>query len=135
MISDLWSTIDSRSARRQIPGMRRTSIFLSLSILLAVQSLFAASARRGWTKLELSAVDGKSASAPAALLTRFGAELIADYGAYAIVYVPKGVVTALEAQAGQNNVRVRERDELDLLQLPGGAVDAREGIAGVPPES
>jgi len=114
--------------------MRRTSIFLSLSILLAVQSLFAGSARRGWTKLELSAVDGKSASAPAALLTRFGAELIADYGAYAIVYAPKGVVTALEAQAGQSNVRVRERDELDLLQLPGGAVDAREGVAGVPAE-
>jgi hypothetical protein len=101
-------------------------------MLLAVQSLFAADARRGWTKLELSSVDGKSASAPAALLTRFGAELIADYGAYAIVYVPKGVVTALEAQAKQNNVRVRERDELDLLQLPGGTVDAREGIAGVP---
>jgi hypothetical protein len=112
--------------------MRRTTIFLSLSILLAVQSLYAASARRGWTKLELSAFDGKSASAPAALLTRFGAELIADYGAYAIVYAPKGVVTALEAQAGKDNIRVRGREELDLLQLPGGTVDAREGIAGVP---
>jgi len=112
--------------------MRRTSICLSLFILLVAQSLYAAGAKRGWTKLELSAVDEKSAPAPAALLSRFGAELIADYGSFAIVYAPKGVVTALEAQAKQDNIRVRERDDLDLVQLPGATVDAREGISGVP---
>jgi hypothetical protein len=118
--------------------MRRTTtlktITLTFLMLFATAQLFAAGARRGWTKIELSSVDGKSAPAPAALLTRFGAELIADYGAYAIVYVPKGIVTAMEAQAAKENIRVRARDELDVLELPGAAVDAREGLAGVPAE-
>src|SRR5215212_8289961 len=86
------------SAWRQIPRMRPKSILLTLLLFLVIQPLQAASARRGWTKLELSPADGKGAPAPAALLERFGAELIADYGAYAVVSVPKGIVTALEAQ-------------------------------------
>ena len=114
--------------------MRPKSIFLSFLLLLFVQPLCAATARRGWTKLELSHVDGQSASAPAGLLKRFGAELIADYGSYAIVAAPKGLAAALEAQARQENIRVRVRDELDVLALPGAAVDAREGITGVPAE-
>lgn len=115
--------------------MRRTSILLTLLLLLlCITTLQAAPARRGWIKLELSAVDGRSGPAPAALLARFESELIADYGAYAIVAVPKGIVTALEAQARKENIRVRQRDELDLLQLPGATVDAREGIHGVAAE-
>ncbi|HEX3577329.1 MAG TPA: hypothetical protein VHY33_02100, partial [Thermoanaerobaculia bacterium] len=108
-------------------------MLFSLTLLLTAQ-LFAAEARRGWTKIELSAVDGKSEAAPAALLARFGAVLIGDYGAYAIAYAPKGIVTALEAQAKGQGVRLRVRDDLDVLRLPGAAVDAREGIAGIAPD-
>ena len=105
---------------------------LTLLILFTLTDLHAAAAKRGWTKLELSYADGKSAPIPSALLERFGAERIADYGAYTIVYAPKGVVTALEAQAKTESIRVRVRDELDVLQLPGAALDAREGITGAP---
>src|SRR5215213_10190072 len=105
--------------------MRRTrSILLTFILLLFVQPLHAAAARKGWTKLELS-------HAPAALLQQFDGELIGDYGFYSIVAVPKGRVTELEAHAAKENIRVRARDELDLLQLPGATVDAREGIRGV----
>jgi hypothetical protein len=104
---------------------------LLISLLFAAAPLFAAGARQGWTKVELSAVDGRSAIETAGLLQKVGGELIADYGAYAIIYVPKGIVTALEAQAGKQNLRVRVRDELDVLQLPGAALDAREGISGI----
>jgi Subtilase family/Ig-like domain CHU_C associated len=114
--------------------MRPKSILLSLFLVLFIQPLFAGAARRGWTKLELSPVDGVSKPAPAALLKRFDAELIADYGGYSIVAVPKGIVAALEAQANQEDIRVRVRDDLDVLELPGASVDAREGIRGVPAE-
>ena len=77
---------------RQTHTMR--TITLTLLILFATESLDAAGARRGWTKIELSHVDGRSAPVSAALLSRLGVELIADYGAYAIVYAPKGMVTA-----------------------------------------
>lgn len=104
---------------------------LTLLVLFITAHAHAAGARRGWTKLELSHADGKAAPIPSALLTQFGAELIGDYGAYTIVAVPKGIVTALEAQARNGNIRVRGRDDLDVLHLPGAAVDAREGISGV----
>lgn len=101
-------------------------------MLFAAGQIYAAGARRGWTKLELSRADGSNGPVPAALLTRFGAEVIGDYGAYTIVSVPKGIVTALEAQARKDNIRVRGRDDLDVLYLPGATVDVREGISGVP---
>lgn len=109
----------------------QTFVLLSLLFLFITTPLLAGGARRGWTKVELSAIDGRSASAPSALLDRFGAELIGDYGAYAVVYAPKGVVTALEAQARSQQLRLRVRDDLDVLQLPGAALDAREGVAAV----
>jgi hypothetical protein len=111
--------------------MRTKITLLTLFILFATQ-LHAAGARRGWTKIELSPADGKSAPISAALYTRFGAELVADYGPYTIVYAPNGVLTALEAQAEKDQIRVRVRDELDVLRLPGATVDTREGISGVP---
>jgi hypothetical protein len=116
--------------------MRQTNtlktITLTLLILFVAAHVHAAGARHGWTKLELSHADGRYAPIPSALLRQFGAELIGDYGAYTIVYVPKGIVTALEAQARNDDIRVRGRDDLDVLHLPGAAVDAREGISGVP---
>ena len=119
--------------------MRRTSrlhpitITLSLLILLVTGSVHAAGARRGWTKLELSHADGKAAPVPSPFLSQFGAEVIGDYGSYTIVYVPKGIVRAIEAQARKDGIRVRDRDDLDVLHLPGASLDAREGIgSGVP---
>jgi hypothetical protein len=108
-------------------------LFLTLLLILSTTAqLYAAGAKRGWTKVELSHVDGSSAPVPSALLARFNAERIGDYGAYTLVYAPKGIVTALEAQAAKENIRVRVRDELDVLQLPGASLDTREGISGVP---
>jgi len=116
--------------------MRQTTtlrtITLTLLILLVTANVHAAVARQGWTKVELSHADGKNGPVPSALLTQFGAEVIGDYDAYTIVSVPKGLVTALEAQARNGNIRVRARDDLDVLHLPGAAVDVREGIRDVP---
>ena len=109
------------------------TILLTLLMLLALQ-LQAAGARRGWVKAELSHADGKTAAVPSALIERFGAELVADYGLYSVVYVPKGIVAALEAQAAKEKFRVRVRDDFDLLELPGGTIDAREGLGNVAPE-
>jgi hypothetical protein len=106
-------------------------VFLILSV---TASLHAEPAKRGWTKVELTHADGGASPFPADLLTRFGAELIADYGAYTIAYAPQGVVEALTAQAARQNVRIRVRDELDLLHLPGATVDVREGIGDAPPQ-
>jgi hypothetical protein len=103
--------------------------FAFLLILSLFVSLHAAAARPGWTKIELTAGDGRGV--PADLLTRFGAELVADYGSYSIVSVPAGMAEALRAAAGEKKVRVRARDDLDMLLLPGAAVDAREGLRGV----
>ncbi len=107
------------------------TILLTLLMLFASAPLLATGAKKGWTKIELSPVDGKSTAVSSKLLEKFGAELIADYGAYAVIYAPKGVVNALEAQAGKENLRVRVRGDFDVLQLPGAAVDAREGITSV----
>jgi hypothetical protein len=116
--------------------MRRTdtlrTITLTLLILFAAGHLDAAAARKGWTKIELSHADGESAPISEELLAGFGAELIADYEAYAIVYVPSESAAALEEQAGKENLRFRLRDDLDVLDLPGATVDVREGIKGVP---
>ena len=101
---------------------------LMLFVLLVVIPLNAATAKRGWTKIELTG------SIPPDLLTRFGAEAVADYGEFAIAYAPRGVVEALTAHAAKAQVRVRVRDELDVLNLPGAALDAREGINDVPPQ-
>ncbi len=51
----------------------------------------------------MSAVDGQSAIDAADLLEKAGVELIADYGAYAIIYVPKSNVAVLEAEAGSQD--------------------------------
>src|SRR5436305_6707568 len=105
------------------------AVLLTLSLSL---SLYGAAARPGWTKIELTPADG--ARIPAGLLARFGADLIADYGAYSIVSAPAGAADALRAAAGENKVRARARDDLDKLLLPGGTVDARDGLRGVPPQ-
>jgi|GEM_PF-1643029 len=104
------------------------SIMLLSMVLIALPS-HGAAARSGWTKIELTAIGGNGI--PADLLARFGAEPIADYGSYTIAYAPAGIVGALKTQAAREGVRVRGRDELDRLQLPGGEVDTREGIKGV----
>ena len=110
---------------------RRSPIALLILLMLFAAVPLQAAAKKGWTKLELSPDGGGQAAVPAALLQKHGAELIADYGTYSIVYAPKGAFKALQAQAAEAHFRVRERDELDVLRLPGGDVDAREGISGV----
>jgi hypothetical protein len=90
----------------------------------------AANAKRDWVKVELSG----DVPVPAGLLNRAGAERIADYGAFTIAAVPRGAIAALQAQAVRENVRVRVREELDHLLLPGATVDAREGLGNPPPE-
>jgi hypothetical protein len=101
-----------------------------LMLVLMAMPLFGAGARRGWSKIEVTPLDGKSV--PSDLLGRFGAEVVADFGSYSIGYAPSGAVEALKRQGAQEHVRVEARDELDHLRLPGGDVDVREGIQGVP---
>jgi hypothetical protein len=100
-------------------------------ILFITMPLCAAAARPGWSKVELSGAG--SAAAIAALLQPFGGEVIADYGSYTIAYVDSGSVADLTAAAGKQNIRIRTRDDLDVLELPGADLDAREGISGVAP--
>jgi hypothetical protein len=102
-----------------------------LILVWMVMPLYGAAARRGWSKIEITALDGRSV--PGDLLGRFGAELVAEYGSYSIAYAPAGVVEALKQQAAQEHVRITARDELDHLRLPGGDVDVRVGIQGVAP--
>jgi Subtilase family/PKD domain len=101
---------------------------VALLLLLTSAPLYAGSARPGWTKVEITPLDGTNPSLLAALLDPLGAELVADYGAYAIAYAPDGAVAALQLAAAATSTRVRQRDGMDVLQLPGAALDTREGI-------
>lgn len=107
---------------------------LMLLVLFVVIPLNAATAKRGWTKIELTHAGGNGGPFPSELLTQFGAEPVADYGEFAIAYAPRGAIDALTAKAAKQNVRIRPRDELDLLHLPGATVDTREGIGDAPPQ-
>ncbi|HVR39272.1 MAG TPA: hypothetical protein VMU84_09265 [Thermoanaerobaculia bacterium] len=103
-------------------------------LLLIPIALHGATAKQNWTKIELTHADGRNAAFDPELLTNFGAELIAEYGSYAIGYAPQQTIASITAYANARNVNVRVRDDLDVLQLPGAAVDARAGIAGAPEE-
>ncbi|HEV7923161.1 MAG TPA: S8 family serine peptidase, partial [Thermoanaerobaculia bacterium] len=106
---------------------------LVLFVLLIALPLCAATARPGWSKVELSASGTTSAAAISSLLQPFGGEVLADYGSYTIAYLPSDSVEALTTAAGKQSIRVRTRDDLDVLELPGADLDAREGISGVAP--
>ncbi|HEV7239042.1 MAG TPA: S8 family serine peptidase [Thermoanaerobaculia bacterium] len=113
--------------------MSSRKCILVLFVLFVAIPLNAATAKRGWTKIELTHAGGSSGPFPPDLLARFGAEPIADYGEFAIAYAPRAAVEALTAHAAKQNVRIRVREELDVLHLPGAAVDTRDGIVGVQP--
>lgn len=113
--------------------MLRRKCNLLLLFLLTAVPLLAAPAKRGWTKVELTRADGNSGPFPSNVLAGFGAEPVADYGAFAIVSVPQGAVDAATQHAAKHGIRVRMRDELDMIHLPGASVDAREGITDGPP--
>ncbi|MBV9492836.1 MAG: hypothetical protein JOZ54_01220 [Acidobacteria bacterium] len=109
---------------------RRFPYVLLLLLMLAAR-LHAGAARPGWSKIELTGVGSNSAAAIADLLQPYEGEVIADYGAYTIAYVETSSLDALTEDASKANIRIRARDDLDVLQLPAASVDARIGISGI----
>ena len=100
--------------------------------LLAASQAQAFKAKPGFVKVELASVSGTVSPMPVAdLLAHFSGEDVANYGTFHIVYLPKGLLTAFEKSANAGGLRVRARDELDVINTPGASVDAREGIHGV----
>jgi hypothetical protein len=111
--------------------MRKTIRLLIVFVtLLTTLPLLAGGAKKGWIKLELTRLDG--GAVPDALLSASGAELVTRFDNRAIVQVPKGRVASIIQASANAGVSVRERDELDLLQLPGAVVDVREGLVDAP---
>lgn len=106
--------------------------FIAVALLTCAATAYGAAPKRGWVKLELSP-DSKSVSRlPKGLLTAFGAELVSDYGSFAIIEVPEPLVHAIEKKATDERVAVRRRDDLDLVRLPSAVVDTRKGIENAP---
>src|SRR5215212_1495573 len=99
-----------------------------------VVSAFGGPARPGWTKVELTRLEGAATAAPAALLTAFGAELVSDYGTFAVAMVPGPALEGMNRAARAHGVSLRQRDDLDLLHCPGATVDVRRGLVDVPPD-
>src|SRR5437764_6222126 len=112
--------------------MRPISKWAVLVLALA-SPLQAFQAKPGFVKAELSWVLNSAARIPASeLLAGLGADDVADYGSFHLVYVPKGMVTALQTRGAAAGVRVRERDELDRIETPSASIDVRTGIHGAP---
>lgn len=109
--------------------MKRKILLLAL---LVSTSAAAAPARRGWTKLELTPMDGKGPAVAADVVKASGAEIVSDYGSFAIVAAPAAAVEGLTTAARKRGFAVRRRDELDVIELPAAKVDVRAGIDGVP---
>jgi hypothetical protein len=105
-------------------------LLIGFGLLLASQAQ-AFKAKPGFVKVELTSVSGVVSPIPVAdLLAHFGGEDVADYSTFHIVYLPKGLLVAFEKSANAGGLRVRERDELDVINTPGASIDAREGIHG-----
>jgi hypothetical protein len=85
-------------------------------------------AKVGWEKVELTWADRTVSPIPLSAVTSAGAEDVADYGTYRIIYVPAGAVKTLAARLAGQGIRVRERDDLDRIDTPGARIDARLGI-------
>ena len=111
--------------------MKRISLIAF--VLLAASQAQAFKAKPGFVKVELAAAQDIVSPMPVAdLLAHFGGDDVADYGAFHIVYLPKGLLVAFEKSANAGGLRVRVRDDLDVINAPGASVDAREGIHGNP---
>lgn len=106
----------------------------AVAVLLFSLSMAAGEARRGWSKLELTDALGRKKAVPQSLLHGFGASLVADYGSFSIVHAPAAALGGLAKAAAAQGWRARTRDNYDVLRLPGGNLDVREGVQGAPPD-
>src|SRR3954451_9640044 len=112
--------------------MKRISL-IAFVILAASQLQAGFKLEPGFVKVELTAVQDTVSPIPVAdLLAKFGGDDVADYGAFHIVYLPKGLLVAFEKSANASGLRVRSREELDRIDAPGASIDARDGIHGNP---
>ncbi|MEA2328169.1 MAG: trimeric autotransporter adhesin, partial [Thermoanaerobaculia bacterium] len=100
-------------------------------VLLAASQLQAFKAKPGFVKVELASLQDTDSPMPVAdLIAHFGGEDVAYYNAFHIVYLPKGLLVAFQKSANAAGFRVRAREDLDRIDAPGAAVDARDGIHG-----
>jgi len=110
--------------------MKRISLIVCI-LLTASQLQAGFKLKPGFVKVELTAAQDVISPMPVAdLLAKFGGEEVADYGAFHIVYLPKGMLVAFENSAKAGGLRVRERDELDRIDTPGASVDSLDGVHG-----
>lgn len=112
------------------PSMKRISLIAF--ILFTATQLQAFKPKPGFVKVEVTWASDSTEPIPASpLLSRFGGDDVADYGAFRIVYLPKGALAAIQNSANAAGLRARVREELDRIDAPGASVDVREGIHGV----
>lgn len=109
------------------------SVFLTL-LLFSILSAAAGQPKRNWTKVQVSRIGRRAIDVPRGVLRGFGADLVSDYGSFAILYVPKASLSGLTRALQAEGLSVRERDELDVLRLPGATVDVRNGLENAPPD-
>jgi len=110
------------------PVVRLLPKILLAAIVLISSPALAFQPKPGFVKVEVTWARDIAAPIPvAALLQRFGADDVADYGSFRVVYVPRGFLSAFGAAADAAGLRARPREELDRIDAPGASVDVRQG--------
>ncbi len=107
----------------------RLALGISAVLLFAgavVNAAPARPARVGWSKMLFVQ---PNASAPAQLLAGLDAEVLQQYDDFFLAYVANGAIESAKGRGRDAGIANVVRDEYDVLQLPGGNIDARIGFA------
>jgi hypothetical protein len=108
--------------------IRIVVVACALAAVLAAEAVQAAQPRRQWVKVEISWADGRPLPVPLDAVLAAGGEDVADYSGFRLVSLPAEALAELQARAAAHGIRVRSRDELDRIETPGAAIDARRGL-------
>lgn len=117
----------TRAARYESPST--SAIVRPTSYLFAQPNASAPlSPKLGWVKAELTWAERKVQPIPLSAALAAGAEDVADYGSYRVMYVPEGALKALGASLAGQGIRIRTLDNFDRIDTPGASIDVRRGI-------
>lgn len=108
---------------------RRTSaVFSVVVVLLAATSAQALKPKERYKKVVLRHVAPQRGTPPR-IIEGLDAEIVHEYPDATMVYVAQDDLPEVARRAGLGKLEITVRDDFDILQLPGGYIDARRGTA------
>src|SRR3954470_10626088 len=87
---------------------------------------------KGHSKALISHPLGQSRADVVASIIGKGSQVLGDYDSFTLVSVPQAEIDHVRGRAAAARVGVTIHDEYDLIGLPGGNVDSRDGLTTPP---